>query len=216
MANALDIALQNNIERISGAILADIALNNPNNLKYPCSICNKNCLKNQLSILCDGCEKWCHLKCDGTTTLEQYKLYEETEGDPNIIWYCLYCKMKERQNYIPFFQCNASELYIINTSDDLEICKHLPSLEVVHQTSSFSKYNLPDVDDIPNLTTSKYHRVSEFHDLNKQANFNIFHSNVNGLEGKFDDLHNFLGASKTAMDVIAITETSEDKDKSFI
>ena len=216
MANALDIALQNNIERISGAILADIALNNPNNLKYPCSICNKNCLKNQLSILCDGCEKWCHLKCDGTTTLEQYKLYEETEGDPSIKWYCLYCKMKERQNYIPFFHCNASELYNINTSDDLEICKHLPSLEVVHQTSSFSKYNLPDVDDIPNLTTSKYHRVSEFHDLNKQANFNIFHSNVNGLEGKFDDLHNFLGASKTAMDVIAITETSEDKDKSFI
>ena len=60
MAYAVDIALQNNIERISGAILADTNLNIPNNLKYPCSICNKNCLKNQLSILCDGCEKWCH------------------------------------------------------------------------------------------------------------------------------------------------------------
>ena len=86
MAYAVDIALQNNIERISGAILADTNLNIPNNLKYPCSICNKNCLKNQLSILCDGCEKWCHLKCDGTTTVEQYKFLEETEGDPCIKW----------------------------------------------------------------------------------------------------------------------------------
>ena len=75
MANAMDIALQNNIERISGAILADKDLNNPNNLKYPCSICNKNCLKSQLCILCDGCNKWCHLKCDGTTTKEHYHYY---------------------------------------------------------------------------------------------------------------------------------------------
>ena len=74
--------------------------------------------------------------------------------------------MKERQNYIPFFHCNSSELCNINNSDDLEICKYLPSLEVVHQTSSFSKYNLPDVDDIPNLTTSKYHKISDFQNLN--------------------------------------------------
>ena len=82
MANAIDIALQNTIERISGAIIAEKELNIPNNLKFPCSICNKNCLKNQLAILCDGCDKWCHLKCDATTTVEQYKFFEETEGDP--------------------------------------------------------------------------------------------------------------------------------------
>ena len=87
--------------------------------------------------------------------------------------------MKDRQNHIPFFHCDASELYNINNSDDLDFCKYLPSLEIVHQTSSFSKYNLPDVDDIPILTTSKYHKVSDFHKLNKQANLNIFHSNVN-------------------------------------
>ena len=91
-----------------------------------------------------------------------------------------------------------------------------PSLEIVHQTSSFSKYNLPDVDDIPVLTTSKYHSVADFHKLEKQSNFNIFHCNINGLEGKFENLHQFLGEGKTAMDVIAITETTEDKDLSFI
>ena len=109
--------------------------------------------------------------------------------------------MKDRQNHIPFFHCDASELYNINNSDDLDFCKYLPSLEIVHQTSSFSKYNLPDVDDIPILTTSKYHKVSDFHKLNKQANLNIFHSNVNGLEGKFEDLHHFLGEGKTAMQI---------------
>ena len=106
---------------------------------------------------------------------------------PQMRWYyhrstivlLAYCKIKDRQNHIPFFHCDASELYNINNSDDLDFCKYLPSLEIVHQTSSFSKYNLPDVDDIPILTTSKYHKVSDFHKLNKQANLNIFHSNVN-------------------------------------
>ena len=101
--------------------------------------------------------------------------------------------MKDRQNHIPFFHCNMSDLINLNNSDNMDFCKYLPSLEVVHQTSSFSKYNLPDVDDIPILTTSKYHSVNEFQRLNKQSNFNIFHSNVNGLETKFEDLHNFLG-----------------------
>ena len=103
MTDSLELKLQNNTERIAGAILADKELNPPSNLRYPCSICNKNCLQNQLKILCDGCDKWCHLKCDGKTTLEQYKYFEETEGDPDVKWYCLYCEMKDRQTYIPYF-----------------------------------------------------------------------------------------------------------------
>ena len=35
------------------------------------------------------------------------------------------------------------------------------------------------------------------------------------MEGKFEDLHHFLGEGKTAMDVIAITETTEDKEDYF-
>ena len=45
---------------------------------------------------------------------------------------------------------------------------------------------------------------------------NIFHSNVNGLESKFDTLHDFLAGANSAMDIIGITETSEDNDNSFI
>ena len=39
---------------------------------------------------------------------------------------------------------------------------------------------------------------------------------MNGLETKFDTLHTFLSGAKSTMDVIAITETSENKDHSFL
>ena len=100
----------------------------------------------------------------------------------------------------------------------MDFCKYLPSLEIVHETSSYYKYSLPDVNelDVPTLLTSKYHSVSDFQQLKIEKNFNIFHSNVNGLESKLDSLQNFLSGSKSALDVIAISETSEHSDQSFI
>ena len=38
---AVEIAYENNLERISGAILLGVDLNAKNNLKHPCVICNK-------------------------------------------------------------------------------------------------------------------------------------------------------------------------------
>ena len=58
------IALENNMERIAGAILSDKELNPPNNFKWPCVICNKNVLSNQNGITCDHCDRWCHRQCD--------------------------------------------------------------------------------------------------------------------------------------------------------
>ena len=67
MSKITDIRLQNTMERIAGSIISGKVLNPPNRLKWPCSICNKNCLKNQAAIQCDKCDKWCHIKCDGTS-----------------------------------------------------------------------------------------------------------------------------------------------------
>ena len=69
---------------------------------------------------------------------------------------------------------------------------------------------------LPSNLNSKYHSVRDFQNLKIQKNFNIFHANVNGLESKFDNLHTFLAGTNSAMDVVAITETSENKDISFI
>ena len=64
---AVEIAYENNLERISGAILLGIDLNEKNNLKYPCVICNKSVQNNHNGITRDTCGKWCHRKCDAMT-----------------------------------------------------------------------------------------------------------------------------------------------------
>ena len=217
MPSSTDIRLQNTMERICGSILSGKVLNPPNSFKWPCSICNKNCLKNQAAIQCDSCDKWCHIKCDGTS-IEKYRYYQTTNDNPDVKWICLVCTMEYHHQNIPFTLCDTSDIVKINSSNTMEFCKNLPSLEIIHETSSFQKYSLPDVDElvVPTLLTSKYHTVYDFQKLKVEKNFNIFHSNVNGLESKFDTLHTFLAESLTAMSAIAITETSEHRTQSFI
>ena len=52
--------------------------------------------------------------------------------------------------------------------------------------------------------------------LNLQKKFNIFHSNVNGLGSKFENLHEFLTIASSNMDIVAITETSQKSNENFI
>ena len=118
---------------------------------------------------------------------------------------------------IPFTLSDNSELLKINCSDTMEFCQSIPSLEIIQETSSYSKYSLPDIDStFPNLLTSKYHSVHEVQELKIEKNLNIFHSNVDGLESKFENLHHFINGLKSAMDIIAITETGEKDGKSFL
>jgi len=42
--------------------------------KYPCTQCFKPCKSNQLSICCDICQVWTHLKCTSLTASEFEKL----------------------------------------------------------------------------------------------------------------------------------------------
>ena len=53
-------------------------------------------------------------------------------------------------------------------------------------------------------------------DLNITAkkNFSVFHNNLNGLESKFDQIHQFL-ASSTNFDILAFTETSQKHNCDF-
>ena len=64
-------------------------------------------------------------------------------------------------------------------------------------------------ENILNLTNCKYHTINEFHKSINKNNFNIFHNNVNGLETKFNDLHQLLSRTSADFDIIAITETSQ-------
>ena len=144
MSYASKLKLKNNIDRIIRAILLGKELNPPNRLSHPCGICNRNCLDHQECMECNDCGKWCHITCDGTT-LEQYGYYQTT--DDSVVWYCLVCTVGFHHVNMPFTSCTISELININNSDTMEFCNFLPSLEVVHEASSFSKYSQP----YPNL-----------------------------------------------------------------
>ena len=52
--------------------------------------------------------------------------------------------------------------------------------------------------------------------LNKKSNLNMFHSNINGLASKLDNLLEFLAGSSTKLDIVTITETSEKEDIGFL
>ena len=198
-------------ERIILAISSETELNNSNNLSWPCSICNKNVLSNQIGIQCDSCDKWSHAKCNDLSP-ERYEYLATT--DDSCQWHCLYCTLKFHHKNIPFILLDNSEIEKINNSDSMKFCESLPSFETVLETNRL----LPDADfehNIPSLINSKYYSVNSFQKLNKHSNLNIFHSNVNGLENKFDNLHEFLVGASTPLDIVALTETSHKNDDFF-
>ena len=102
MVEASKIKLENNIQRIIEAIYLDKPLNPTSNLSKPCSICNKNCLKNQCHLACKGCGKSCHIKCDGTN-LTEYRFYLTNNDDPSNTWYCLYCTLFFHYDVFSFY-----------------------------------------------------------------------------------------------------------------
>ena len=107
----------------------------------------------------------------------------------------------------PYNSCNAKELNLINSSDNF--CQEEPIVK--QDNNEIKALNLCDDDldtKLSNLTECKYYSINEFQNLKQNKNFNIFHNNINGLETKFELLHNFFANCDLDLDVIAITETS--------
>ena len=120
----------------------------------------------------------------------------------------------------PFNLCNKNELININNNDryipiDNPI-SNLPKHIITEQAIRVSGLNTHDNEcevNLSNLSGCEYYSCTKFHKLitkkNKQNNVNIFHNNFNGLESKFDQLHHFLSSTTSDIDIIAITETSQ-------
>ena len=141
---------------------------------------------------------------------EMYEYYVDNQDNHEVTWHCLYCTMKFNHQHIPFTLSDNNDIDNINNSDTMKFLESLPSLEEIYETSNFSSFPKPmEEASLPSNLSSKYHSIREFQKLKIQKNFNIFHANVNGLESKFDNLHTFLAGAVSAMDVVAITETSE-------
>ena len=105
----------------------------------------------------------------------------------------------------------------INHTNSTSFLESLSNVEFTNETKSFSGFSSNDVNSIlPSKTSCKYYSVNDVYILKNPKKINIFHTNVNGLESKLDNLKEFLSATVTKMDVIAITETSEKEETGFL
>ena len=120
-------------------------------------------------------------------------------------------------NNVPFTRCDNSELNNINTSNSTRFLESLPNVEIVTEASQFSNASSNEASiEIPSKSCSNYHTVEDFKRLNIPKKFNIFHTNINGLESKLDNLYEFISGASNKIDIVALTETSEKEDNGFI
>ena len=69
----------------------------------------------------------------------------------------------------------------------------LPHVEIINETRMFSDFLECDINnELPSKTSCKYYSVNDFQTHNKSKNLNIFHTNINGLGSKLDNLNEFL------------------------
>ena len=116
---------------------------------------------------------------------------------------------------LPYNSCNKDELKSINSTDRY-FNNEVVDYDLNDSVKDTVAINLCDDDldiKISNLKDCNYYSVEEFQQLNFDNSLNIFHNNVNGLETKFDQLHNLIVNSSSDIDLIAITETSQNNDK---
>ena len=94
---------------------------------------------------------------------------------------------------------------------------NLPNYEIVSQAVNFGSLKQSDIDvNIINNLDSRYYSAHEFQGLKKENAFNILHSSLDGLENKFEQLHNFVNKTNMDMDVLCFSETSQKLNQDFI
>ena len=188
---------------------------------YPCGICQKNVNSNQKAILCTNCDHWIHIKCNGTSLIEYYHMIDDnfslSEIDiDNKEWFCIKCQILTSAQNFPFgLESNHDVINILNT-DSMNALENLPSYEITSKAVKFSSLKQYDIDEnIVNNINSRYYSAHEFKSLSRQNSFNIFHSNLDGLENKFDSLHNFINSTKLDLDIICLSESSQKYNQDF-
>ena len=105
---------------------------------------------------------------------------------------------------------NNFELINLYCSETMSFLDSLPNLEIITEVSKFSNLQSADIDiNMAFQTDCKYYSVNDTQKLNNNKSLNIFHTNINSLEAKFDNLHEFISNTSTNFDILAITETSQ-------
>ena len=111
-------------------------------------------------------------------------------------WSCLLCIIRDNFTNVPFTRCGNKELDNINNSNTMAFTESVPDKEMVNETIKFSNVtgNVAR-EELSSKTCCKYYSVEEYQKLPANNNMNIFHTNINGLESKLDNLHEFISGS---------------------
>ena len=185
---------------------------------HPCGICQKNVNQNQKYLECSSCKYWIHIKCNGSSIEEYHTIMgnKTVLTDVQLDWHCNKCKILKLANIFPFGLVDNSDLFHILNSDSLKSLDNLPTYDIASKAHNIDSLNQHDIDIncIDNIN-SRYYPAHEFTSINKSDSFNILHSNLNGLENKFDEYHNFIASTQLNLDVLCISETSQKENNNF-
>ena len=166
------------------------------------------------------CELWIHIKCNGTTNEEYSQMVDENLCDNNNFaeeWHCKKCTIINRANIFPFGLESDYDILGINNTDSIKALNLLPNFEIATEAAKIDSLNQNDLDEnLINNINSKYYSVKEFNTLKTNKSLKIFHTNLNGLEHKFQLLDTFInGTSNIDFDIINISETSQLEGEMF-
>ena len=182
-----------------------------NHIKDPCGICGNSVKNEHKAICCDNCSFWIHIKCNNTLDKEYEFLKTSDE-----MWSCIICKIKFNLGNFPFTTCDNIGLDNLQNVNSMSFLESLPSANIVNETIQFATSINEINNELPTSTSCKYYSVKDFQDEIYSKNLNIFHTNINGLGSKIDNLSEFLTSSEYKIDVVAVTETSEFENVGFI
>ena len=187
----------------------------------PVVFVKKNVNKNQKAILCSNCAHWIHIKCNGTSIMDYNQMieYNSTLSDEeieNCEWLCNKCQILKTSQIFPYGLESNIELLNINYADSMKSLENLPTFDITSQAANFDSLKQYDIDEniIDNLN-SRYYSAQEFQLLTANNTFNVFHTNLDGLESKFDLLCNFINNTKIDLDIICLSETSQKLNQDF-
>ncbi|CAG2242487.1 unnamed protein product [Mytilus edulis] len=188
------ILLSNQVETNPGP-------SNLNDSSYPCSICSHECTWDSDAIVCDNCDKWCHIGCVNISP----SMYEKF-GNSSALWICPICDTPNHSRTI-FQSYLSSGNSILNPN----------SYSVLSDSSAFSlSFNINDSHENfgdPVATSSPKPPVTKQlknKNINRQNSLRVLQINFRSCKNKVPQIENLLTSSKP--DIIIGNETWLNKD----
>jgi hypothetical protein len=166
---------------------------NPGPIQCPCGACGKPVTSNQRAICCDGegCDKWYHIKCTGTSIAE-YNHLSECDTD----WYCAPCTLPQFTD--SFFDLSTESASVL---DDTMYDTNSSTIDISpgrdNNSADQTEDNAPDL----------FHELRERRKRNYRQ-FQIGHLNINSFRYKSSEIIELL--TDNVVDLLFISETKLD------